>query len=88
LTSTFSFELLATCDRARRGTLHTPHGDVDTPAFMPVGTRAAVKGVTPAQLGETGTRIVLANTYHMMLRPGADVVARLGGLQRFMGWKC
>ncbi len=84
--ATFSFEVLATCGHARRGVLHTPHGDVDTPAFMPVGTRAAVKGVTPAQLAQTGSQIVLANTYHMMLRPGPEVVARLGGLHRFMGW--
>jgi queuine tRNA-ribosyltransferase len=86
LGATFSFEVLATCGHARRGVLHTPHGDVDTPAFMPVGTRAAVKGVTPAQLAQTGSQIVLANTYHMMLRPGPEVVARLGGLHRFMGW--
>jgi len=71
---------------ARRGRLTTPHGPVDTPAFMPVGTRAAVKGVTPAQLAATGTQIVLSNTYHLQLRPGAELIERLGGLHRFMGW--
>ncbi len=82
----FSFELTATCGKARRGRLHTPHGTVETPAFMPVGTRGAIKGVTPAQLRDTGTSIVLANTYHLMLRPGAEVVGYFGGLHRFMAW--
>ena len=67
--------------------IRTPHGDVDTPAFMPVGTRAALKGLTPAQVAETGSQIVLANTYHLMLRPGAEVVEKLGGLQEMMGWR-
>jgi queuine tRNA-ribosyltransferase len=71
---------------ARRGTLHTPHGAVDTPAFMPVGTQATVKGLTPGLIRSTGSRMVLANTYHLALRPGEDVVAALGGLHRFMGW--
>jgi queuine tRNA-ribosyltransferase len=71
---------------ARCGKLRTPHGEVDTPAFMPVGTRGAVKGIAPAQLRETGSQIVLANTYHLYLRPGPEVVAELGGLHRFMGW--
>jgi queuine tRNA-ribosyltransferase len=71
---------------ARRGRLTTPHGTVETPAFMPVGTRATVKGVTPDQLRATGTRMVLANTYHLALRPGEEVVEALGGLHRFMGW--
>jgi len=74
------------CSNARRGRLTTPHGTVDTPAFMPVGTRAAVKGVTPAQLTATGTQIVLSNTYHLQLRPGAELIQQLGGLHRFMGW--
>jgi queuine tRNA-ribosyltransferase len=82
----FRFELLHTCGTARRGRIHTPHGVIDTPAFMPVGTRAAVKGVAPAQLAETGAQIVLANTYHLMLRPTAEVVAGLGGLHRMMNW--
>jgi queuine tRNA-ribosyltransferase len=64
----------------------TPHGAVDTPAFMPVGTQATVKALTPAQLRETGTQIVLANTYHLMLRPGAETIATLGGLHHFAGW--
>jgi queuine tRNA-ribosyltransferase len=80
------FNVAATCGRARRAKLHTPHGVVDTPAFMPVGTRAAVKGVSPEQLAQTGTQVLLANTYHLMLRPGADVVAELGGLHRLMNW--
>ena len=81
-----SFKVSQTSGRARRGRLETQHGPIDTPAFMPVGTRAAVKGLTPAQVLETGTQVVLANTYHLLLRPGADVVAALGGLHRFMNW--
>ena len=71
---------------ARAGRWTTPHGVVETPAFMPVGTLATVKGLTPSQLREAGSQIVLANTYHLALRPGADVVAEVGGLHRFMGW--
>jgi queuine tRNA-ribosyltransferase len=71
---------------ARTGILETPHGTVETPAFMPVGTQATVKGITPDQLVATGTRMLLANTYHLALRPGEDVVAAAGGLHRFMGW--
>jgi queuine tRNA-ribosyltransferase len=71
---------------ARCGQLHTPHGDVETPAFMPVGTQATVKGLTPDHLRLTGTRMLLANTYHLALRPGETVVEALGGLHRFMGW--
>lgn len=71
---------------ARRAVLTTAHGTIQTPAFMPVGTAGAVKGVLPAQLGDTGTEIILANTYHLMLRPGIEVVERLGGLHRFMAW--
>lgn len=82
----FRFERLAACGKARRGRLITPHGIVDTPAFMPVGTRAALKGLSPAQVAATGTQIVLANTYHLLLRPGPEVVQRLGGLARFMNW--
>jgi len=76
----------ATDGRARLGRLATPHGQVDTPAFMPVGTAGTVKGVTPDQLAAAGAQIVLANAYHLMLRPGAETVARLGGLHRLMGW--
>lgn len=72
---------------ARTGTLHTPHGDVATPAFMPVGTRGTVRNVGIDDLEATGTAIVLANTYHLMLRPGDDVVQSLGGLHDFMGWR-
>ncbi|MBK8914627.1 MAG: tRNA guanosine(34) transglycosylase Tgt [Phycisphaerales bacterium] len=85
--SAFSFEVSHTCGRARRGRLRTPHGEVDTPAFMPVGTLGPIKGVTPDQLAATGTQIQLANTYHLMLRPGERVVADLGGLQRMTGWR-
>lgn len=83
----FSFKISHSSGHARRGVITTLHGDLETPAFMPVGTRATVKGLTPRQLLETGTRIVLANTYHLMLRPGAEVVDSLGGLHRFMGWE-
>lgn len=82
----FGFEVLESCGRARRGRLRTRHGAVETPAFMPVGTRATVKGVTPAQLEGTGCQIVLANTYHLMLRPGAEAVSELGGLHAMMQW--
>lgn len=71
---------------ARRGTFYTPHGTVQTPTFMPVGTVGTVKGVDAGRLRETGTQMVLANTYHLALRPGAEQVAKLGGLHSFMGW--
>ena len=82
----FGFEIIKTDGKARAGVLGTAHGEVPTPAFMPCGTCGAVKGVTPAQLRECGTRMVLANTYHLMLRPGADVVADLGGVGALMAW--
>lgn len=82
----FAFSVLKTCGAARLGQIQTPHGQVDTPSFMPVGTQGAVKGLTPGQLAQTGTQIVLANTYHLLLRPGGPTVAQLGGLHRFMGW--
>jgi queuine tRNA-ribosyltransferase len=82
----FSFRLLATDGAARRGEITTSHGRVQTPAFMPVGTQATVKGVTPEEVRETGADIVLANTYHLMLRPGAERIAALGGLHKFMNW--
>jgi len=72
--------------RARRGVLNTAHGVVQTPAFMPVGTAGAVKGITPEQLRQTGAEIILANSYHLMLRPGIDAIERVGGLHSFMGW--
>jgi queuine tRNA-ribosyltransferase len=71
---------------ARRGSFTTPHGTVDTPAFMPVGTQGSVKGVDPGRLRETGAQMILANTYHLALRPGEQTVAALGGLHHFMGW--
>ncbi len=82
----FHFELLAEDGAARRGRLTTAHGSVETPAFMPVGTAATVKGLRPEQVAASGAEILLANTYHLMLRPGAERVAALGGLHRFMNW--
>ena len=82
----FSFELAATDGAARAGVWRTPHGEVRTPAFMPVGTAGTVKGVLPDQLRAVGSTQILANTYHLALRPGADVVADLGGLHRVMAW--
>ncbi|MDY0088186.1 MAG: tRNA guanosine(34) transglycosylase Tgt [Coriobacteriia bacterium] len=84
----FDFRLIAT-DRstsARRGTFMTSHGPIETPVFMPVGTRGTVKGVTAAQLAEIGAQVVLANTYHLFLRPGHELVAEAGGLHSFMNW--
>jgi len=83
---TFSFSLKNTDGAARRGELVTPHGRVQTPAFMPVGTQATVKGLTPQEVRATGAEILLGNTYHLMLRPGAERVAALGGLHKFMNW--
>jgi queuine tRNA-ribosyltransferase len=82
----FSFRLLATDGVARRGEIATPHGAVATPAFLPIGTQATVKGLAPEAVRATGADIVLANTYHLMLRPGAERIAALGGLHRFMNW--
>ena len=82
----FRFELIETDGAARRGRLHTAHGAIETPAFMPVGTAATVKAMSADMLRATGAQIVLANTYHLMLRPGAERVERLGGLHRFMAW--
>ena len=82
----FGFNLLARQARARAGTFHTPHGNIETPVFAPVGTQATVKAVTPDQLSELGASLVLANTYHLYLRPGADLVAGMGGLHKFMAW--
>ena len=82
----FSVSAVDPGSRARRGTLLTPHGPAETPAFMTVGTRATVTGLTPADLREVGAQIVLGNTYHLMLRPGIDLFRRVGGIHRFMGW--
>ena len=81
-----SFDLVATDGAARAGVLATAHGEVPTPAFMPVGTKATVKGIHPDRLRELGASIVLANTYHLFFRPGVDAVEALGGLHRFTGW--
>jgi queuine tRNA-ribosyltransferase len=86
-TSPISFHFQATAvGRARLGRLVTPHGAIDTPQFMPVGTQATVKSLTPDDLRVAGTQIILGNTYHLSLRPGHERIARLGGLHRFMGW--
>ncbi len=82
----FGFELLATDGAARRGTVATAHGNIRTPAFMPVGTAATVKAMHPREVRELGADIVLGNVYHLMLRPGAERIAALGGLHRFMNW--
>jgi queuine tRNA-ribosyltransferase len=82
----YEFTLLATSGHARAGVLRTPHGDLPTPVFAPVGTQATVKTMTPRDLSELGATLVLANTYHLYLRPGSELVARMGGLHRFMGW--
>jgi queuine tRNA-ribosyltransferase len=82
----FSFRLLATDGAARRGEIATPHGSVATPAFLPIGTQATVKGLAPEAVLASGADIVLANTYHLMLRPGAERISALGGLHRFMNW--
>ena len=83
----FQFQTISRLGKARAGVLNTPHGDIETPVFMPVGTQATVKAVTPAQMEEIGVQILLANTYHLFLRPGADLVAEMGGLHQFMNWK-
>ncbi len=80
------FDLIATDGAARTGRLTTPHGVVRTPAFMPVGTAGAMKGMHWREARDAGADIVLGNTYHLMLRPGAERIAALGGLQRFTGW--
>jgi queuine tRNA-ribosyltransferase len=82
----FGFELTHTDGLARRGRMRTAHGDVETPAFMPVGTQGAVKGITHRELDTLGAEILLSNTYHLYLRPGDDLIARRGGLHRFIGW--
>jgi queuine tRNA-ribosyltransferase len=82
----FSFALQATDGRARTGVISTPRGEIRTPAFMPVGTAATVKAMLPDSVAATGADILLGNTYHLMLRPGAERVARLGGLHKFMNW--
>ena len=86
MTERFSFSIAATDGKARTGTIHMMRGDIRTPAFMPVGTAATVKAMKPETVRATGADIILGNTYHLMLRPGAERVARLGGLHKFMNW--
>lgn len=88
MTTAFSYQLQAQCShtKARAGVFHTPHGPVHTPRFMPVGTLANVKTITPAQLKDCNAEMVLANTYHLHLQPGEDLIAAAGGLHKFMGW--
>jgi len=86
MTQPFRFEVSATCGAARTGVISTPRGQIRTPAFMPVGTAGTVKAMMPDSVRATGADILLGNTYHLMLRPGAERVARLGGLHRFMNW--
>jgi queuine tRNA-ribosyltransferase len=83
----FSFTVTHREGLARRGELRTPHGVVQTPVFMPVGTRGAVKAVTHRDLEDLGAEIILGNTYHLFLRPGGDLIARAGGLHDFIGWR-
>jgi queuine tRNA-ribosyltransferase len=87
MADSFSFKLIATDSAARRGEVTTPHGRIQTPAFMPVGTQATVKGLHPEAVRDTGAEIVLGNTYHLMLRPTAERIAALGGLHKFMNWE-
>src|SRR5216117_654479 len=82
----FDFTIHASCGAARTGTLRLPHGAVETPVFMPVGTQGTVRALSPGDLKAVGSQLVLANTYHLHVRPGEGVVQRLGGLHRFMGW--
>src|SRR5438552_7874761 len=86
MVSPFAFRVIASEGAARRGEIATPRGLVATPAFMPVGTQATVKGLDPETVRAAGADIVLANTYHLMLRPGAERIAALGGLHTFMNW--
>src|SRR5438552_12400808 len=83
------YELLSTCPTtgARRGRLHTSHGIVETPAFMPVGTQATVKTVGSEDLEALGFQLILSNTYHLALRPGSELIERMGGLHKFMSWR-
>src|SRR5579875_3388287 len=86
MNSPIRFEIRATDGAARCGTLITSHGSLTTPAFMPVGTRATVKAMSPDELGAMGYRLILANAYHLALRPGAELIEKMGGLAQFMGF--
>ena len=83
----FSFELITQDDKARLGKIITNRGIIETPAFMPVGTQGTVKAVYPDDILETGSQIILGNTYHLLLRPGIDVLNNFGGIHDFMNWK-
>ncbi len=83
----FSFKLKSFANKARRGEVQTAHGSIQTPAFMPVGTAATVKAMTVLDVEESGAEIILGNTYHLMIRPGADLIEQLGGLHKFMNWQ-
>ena len=82
----FKFQLIASNNKARTGFIETAHGTIRTPAFMPVGTRAAVKAIFPESVKTTGSDVILGNTYHLMLKPGAERIAKLGGIHKFMNW--
>ncbi|MDD5383207.1 MAG: tRNA guanosine(34) transglycosylase Tgt, partial [Candidatus Margulisbacteria bacterium] len=86
--NTYKFEILKknSKSKARVGRIHTPHGAINTPAFMPVGTLATVKTMAPRELHEIGAEIILANTYHLLLRPGPELIKEAGGLHKFMNW--
>ena len=84
---TYEVKHKSTKTKARIGVFKTPHGEIETPVYMPVGTQATVKALTPEQIKETGAQIILSNTYHLYLRPGQDVVAGAGGLHQFMAWE-
>ena len=86
MSETFGFDVSHVDGRARRGQLQTAHGVIQTPAFMPVGTSGTVKALLHRDLQELGVEILLANTYHLLLRPGDELIGRVGGLHRFMGW--
>jgi len=88
MSQNFSFEVVKECPNtgARAGIFHTPHGDILTPIFMPVGTQATVKGLTPTEVNDLGAQIILSNTYHLYLRPGHELVKKAGGLHKFMNW--
>ena len=88
MTNAVTYELIHRDKKtgARRGVIHTPHGDIQTPVFMPVGTQGAVKAMRPEQVADMGAEIILANTYHLYLRPGHEIVREAGGLHKFMNW--
>ena len=86
LSKEFSFELITQDNKARLGKIHTPRGIIDTPAFMPVGTQGTVKGVFTDDILKTNTQIILGNTYHLLLRPGINILEKFNGLHNFMNW--